>query len=89
MSIKSIPFVSGNKIVENAPSVEIMPIKAAGSHVAIELADKTSGRKIMANLAMILQQAKPVDRIVVGNSSTVNRYITVIATKILIQLYSL
>ena len=86
MSIKSIPFVSGNRIVENAPSVEIMPIKATGSHAAIELVDNTSGRKIIANLAMILQQAKPVDRIVVGNSSTVKRYITVIATKILIQL---
>ena len=73
--------MSGNNIVENAASVEMIPIKAARSHVAVELADNTSGKKIIANLAMMLQQANPVDLIVVGNSSTVKRYITVIATK--------
>lgn len=59
----------------------MIPIKAAGSHVAVELADSTRGRKIIANRAMMLQQEKPVDRIVVGKSSTVKRYITVIATE--------
>ena len=51
----------------------MIPINAAGSHIAVALADKTNGRKIIANLAMMLQQENPVDRIVVGNSSTVNR----------------
>ena len=84
-SINSIPFVSGNNIVETAPSIEMMLIKAAGSHVAVELADNTSGRKIIANLAMMLQHENPVDLILVGNNSTVKRYITVIATEYFIK----
>ena len=78
--MSSIPFVFGKSKVDKAPAIETIPINVAGSQTIVDPDDITAGRKIIANLAMILQHAKPVDRIVVGKSSTVNKYITVNTT---------